>query len=100
MSEGEWVSVAVGEDIVIGYITTITLYGGQVEIKRVARIKDRKLKWLVPSRALFESYRLEPADSLLNEYQDKTALIDLALLTKDKQWFEELTRPAVEMWSS
>ena len=44
MSEGEWVSVAVGEDIVIGYITTITLYGGQVEIKRVARVKDRKLK--------------------------------------------------------
>ncbi|OES45830.1 hypothetical protein [Domibacillus iocasae] len=84
-------SVAVGDDIVIGYITTITLYGGQVEIKRVASVKDGELKWLVPTRALFESYRLQPADNLLNEYQDKTVLIDLALLTKNKECFEELT---------
>jgi hypothetical protein len=91
MFEGEWVSVAVGEDVVIGYITTLALYGDQVEIRRVARIKDGELKWIVPTRALFEAYRLEPADHLLNEYQYKTTLIDLALLTKDKQWFEELT---------
>ena len=41
---GEWVFVAVGEDVVIGYIKTIIFFGGQVEIRRVARIKEGELK--------------------------------------------------------
>jgi hypothetical protein len=97
MYEGEWISVLVGNVIAIGYIKTIGFYGGQIEIMRVSRITGGEVKWASPTRALFEADRLKPLGTLLDDWQDKSVLIDLALLMKDKQWFEELTREMVPL---
>ncbi|WP_046181256.1 IDEAL domain-containing protein [Domibacillus tundrae] len=91
MEIGAWKKVKIGDVTVIRYVSHIGYSGIQIEIVRVARLKNGEVKWTKPTRLLFEKHRLEPLGRLLDEKQDKTALIDLALLTKDKEWFEELT---------
>jgi hypothetical protein len=70
MYEGEWISVAVGNVVAIGYIRTIGFHGGQIEIMRVARITGGEVKWASPTSALFESDRLKPLGTLLDDWQD------------------------------
>ncbi|MCM3790371.1 IDEAL domain-containing protein [Domibacillus indicus] len=93
MEIGEWKRVKIGDVTVIGYISRIVFSGSQIEITIVAIIKNDLLKWGrgMPRTLLFGKHRLEPIGTLLDDIQDKTALIDLALMTKDKDWFEELT---------
>ncbi|MCP3764180.1 IDEAL domain-containing protein [Domibacillus sp. A3M-37] len=91
MESGEWKKVEIGDVTVIGYVSHIGYYGIQIEIITVARIKNGELEWTTPTRALFKEHRLESLGTLLDDMQDKTALIDLALMTRDKKWFEELT---------
>ncbi|WNS79425.1 IDEAL domain-containing protein [Domibacillus sp. DTU_2020_1001157_1_SI_ALB_TIR_016] len=91
MEIGEWKKAKIGEVTVIGYVSRIDYYESQIEIAIVGRIKNGIMKWGTPTRLLFREHRLEPLGTLLDDIQDKTALIDLALMTKDRKWFEELT---------
>jgi hypothetical protein len=97
MYEGEWISVVVEHVVVIGYIRKTEFYGGQIEIMRVASITGGEVKWESPTKAFFKADHLQPLGTLLEDWQDKSVRIDLALLTKDKQWFEELTREMVPL---
>ncbi|MEM1504964.1 IDEAL domain-containing protein [Domibacillus sp. 8LH] len=91
MEIGEWKKVKIGHVMVIGYVSRIGYYHSQIELVIVGRIKNGIMQWGMPTRLLFEEHRLEPMGTLLDDIQDKTTLIDLALMTKDKEWFEELT---------
>ena len=91
MEIGEWKIAKIGDVIVIGYVSCISNHRGQIELAIVGRIINRKMKWGTPTKVLFKEHRLEPLGTLLDDIQDKTTLIDLALMTKDKKWFEELT---------
>ena len=91
MEIGEWKIAEIGDVTVIGYVSRIDYYGTQIELAVVGRIIKGKMIWRAPTRLLFKEHRLEPIGTLLDDVQDKTMLIDLALMTKDKEWFEELT---------
>ncbi|WP_050183733.1 IDEAL domain-containing protein [Domibacillus robiginosus] len=91
MEIGEWKIAKIGDFTVIGYVSRISNHRSQVELAIVGRIINNKMKWGTPTKLLFEEHRLEPLGTLLDDIQDKTTLIDLALATKDKKWFEELT---------
>ncbi|WP_046174959.1 IDEAL domain-containing protein [Domibacillus indicus] len=91
MEIGEWKIARIGDLTVIGYISRIGYYGSQIELAVVGRIIKGKMMWGSPTSLLFEEHRLKPMGTLLDDIQDKTTLIDLALMTKDKKWFEELT---------
>ncbi|WNS79634.1 hypothetical protein RRU94_19120 [Domibacillus sp. DTU_2020_1001157_1_SI_ALB_TIR_016] len=91
MEIGEWKIAKIGDIIVIGYVSSIGYYDNQIELAIVGRIIKGKMMWGSPTKLLFGEHRLKPIGTLLDDIQDKTALIDLALMTKDKEWFEGLT---------
>ncbi|OMP67048.1 hypothetical protein [Domibacillus epiphyticus] len=83
---GERVSVQIGDITAIGYISNVGYYGHQIELTKVARIIGGEIEWNRPTKGSYEAHRLEPVGTLLDEWQDKSALVDLALLTKDKRF--------------
>jgi IDEAL domain len=90
---GEWKTVEVGSKTAIGYISNIITFswiGEMFELTKVGWVSTSGIVWRKPSLGLYEMNQLEPADQLLDQYQDKSTLIDLALLTRDEQWFREL----------
>ncbi|WP_046174930.1 IDEAL domain-containing protein [Domibacillus indicus] len=98
---GEWKTIKIGDATAIGYISNINNYscpGDCVEFTKVGWIIGGIIEWRRPTQGIYESNRLRSAVRLLDQYQDKTILIDLALATRDKQWFEQLTqkRPGCE----
>jgi hypothetical protein len=98
MEMGEWRTIKIGDVTAIGYISNIHSYSWYeecIEFTKVGWISGDTIEWRKPTQGIYEANRLNSAAELLNQYQDKTTLIDLALLTKDKQWFEELTKEAV-----
>lgn len=98
MKIGEWRTIKIGDATAIGYVSNInnySWYGECVEFTKVGWVIGGAIEWRKPKQGIYESNRLNPAAALLDQYQDKTTLIDLALLTKDKQWFEELTGETV-----
>ena len=92
---GEWKTVKIGDATAVGYVSNIISYsqhGEQVELTKVGWLSNEEIEWRKPSLGTYELTQLEPADHLINQYQDRSGLIDLALLTGDKQWFKELIR--------
>lgn len=91
---GEWRKVQIGGVKVIGYVSNIMQSGFQeyeIELTKVIRIKDGEFQFRTPVPGIFTEEQLEPIDDFWDKHQDKSALIDLALLTRDEQWFKELT---------
>lgn len=91
---GEWKTVGIGSKTAIGYISNIinfSWHGERVELTKVGWLCDEGISWRAPSLGTYAVTQLEPADHLINQYQDKSTLIDLALLTGDRIWFAELT---------
>lgn len=93
MREGDWVIVEVGGSYcqIVGYITQAGQWGGCIQIIKVIRIIKGNWHWLKPSTGSYNVEKIKPATTLLDQHQDKSALIDIALLTRDKQWFKQLT---------
>lgn len=92
MYVGEWVNVASGDYKDVGYVSNIGCYSGQIEIIKVARIRDGIIEWSKPKQKSYDAGLLKPIGTLLDQLQDKSALINMSLDTKDKEWFEELTK--------
>lgn len=98
MREGEWVIVNVGGNYcrIIGYITHVGHWGGCIQIMKIIRIINGKWQWLKPSTGSYSAEKIKSAEDFLEQHQDKSVLIDLALLTRDKQWFNQLTKEGEE----
>lgn len=95
---GDWMKVQIGSVAAIGYVSNLinfSWHGERVELTKVALIVSGELEWKKPTITMYDKIQLEPADNVIDQYQDKSAMIDLALLTGDKIWFKELTGQAV-----
>lgn len=95
---GEWKTVKIGSETAIGYVSNIinfSWHGERVELTKVGYLASDGIRWRKPSLGTYAATQLEVADQLFEQYQDKAALIDLALLTGDKLWFAELTKGQV-----
>ena len=97
---GDWMKVKIGSIYSIGYVSNIVnhaLYGEMVEITKVIYIIGGKPQFKKPMLTdHFRAHELESVNDFWSKHQDKSALIDLALLTGDKQWFEELTGQVIQ----
>lgn len=94
MKVGEWKTIEIGGSLAIGYVSDVNKYswhGDCIEFTKVGWVTNNIIEWRRPMQGIYESSRFHSAGQLLDSYQDKTALINLALLTKDKQWFNDLT---------
>lgn len=98
MKKGEWIIVEVGDNYcqAIGYVTHVYRSIGCIQVMKVIRIMNGTWEWLSPSAGSYKIETAKPADKLLDRYQDKSALIDLALLTHDEKWFKELTEKILQ----
>ncbi|WP_046178838.1 IDEAL domain-containing protein [Domibacillus tundrae] len=92
---GDWRKVKIGGCLeAIGYVSNIMqhgFHGEEVELTKVVYLIGGDPQLKQPTRGIYSPLQLEPADVEMDKLQDTSALIDLALITKDKQWFEELT---------
>ncbi|MCP3764070.1 IDEAL domain-containing protein [Domibacillus sp. A3M-37] len=92
---GDWRKVKIGGCLeAIGYVSNIMqhgFHGEQVELIKVVYVIGGEPQIKDPLRDIYSPVELEPAGDFWDKLQDRSALIDLALLTKDEQWFEELT---------
>ncbi|MCP3763934.1 hypothetical protein NLX67_16315 [Domibacillus sp. A3M-37] len=91
---GEWKTVKIGDMTAVGYVSNIVqsgFYGYRVELTKVIWIMDGKYLFKKPSPGIFTEEQLEPIGDFWDKQRDRETLVDLALLTGDKQWFEELT---------
>ncbi|MEM1506136.1 IDEAL domain-containing protein [Domibacillus sp. 8LH] len=91
--KGDWVIADVngGYSKTVGYVTKVGYWGEYIQIMQVIRLTNNRWEWIKPKVSSYMSVQLVSAVELFDQYQDKTTLIDLALQTKDKKWFEELT---------
>lgn len=90
---GEWRKVQIGSMTAIGYVSNMVqsgFYGYRVELTKVIWITHGKYLLKKPSPGIFTEEQLEPIGDFWDKLQDKSSLIDLALLTKDEKWFKEL----------
>jgi hypothetical protein len=86
---GDWVKAKSFEgEIVIGYIENVNDHGKSVRIKAVQAeqegVKGSSIETPIQSVTLLQKFHKKTKADILG-------LIDLALLTHDKEWFERLT---------
>ncbi|MCP3763876.1 hypothetical protein NLX67_16005 [Domibacillus sp. A3M-37] len=91
---GEWKKVKIGGCLeAIGYVSNIMqhgFHGQQVELTKVVYLIGGDPQMKKPTPGIYSPLELQPADHLIKQWQDRSSLIDLALLTGDREWFEEL----------
>ncbi|OAH53102.1 hypothetical protein AWH48_12150 [Domibacillus aminovorans] len=90
MNIGDWVFCKVGEETALGYITGLPYSNGQIHVTRVAKRVEGTLIWMKPESRIYDQNKTAVLDNTLakEDYQD---LIDLAIMTADRQWFFELS---------
>ncbi|WP_050180477.1 IDEAL domain-containing protein [Domibacillus robiginosus] len=91
--EGDWVIADVNGKYskTVGYVTKVGYSDRHIQVKQIIQVTNNQWEWIKPKVRSYMPVQLVSAVELFNQYQDKTTLIDLALQTKDKKWFEELT---------
>jgi hypothetical protein len=90
LEEGFWVKgKSVNGEIVLGYIENINSLSGTVKVKVVEsdneEIKGRTIEMLQRSISKLPDNPLQSEGEVLS-------LIDIALLTRDQEWFDELSK--------
>jgi len=90
---GDWVRVKSGGKYIFGYIAYISNNQKEAQIQKVYFIRKGKRFYYNPKNNLgtFETYRLRKLEQKLYQ-EDLQILIDIALDTKDREWFLELTK--------
>ncbi|MEM1503739.1 hypothetical protein RG959_10015 [Domibacillus sp. 8LH] len=93
MQVGDWVLAGVGRNWYLSYIDSFSSDGDTVHITRIARSAKRQPVWIEPLPATCHK-SLVSATGITMPPEDhmeiSQLMIDLALQTGDKQWFEEL----------
>lgn len=85
--------VQIGSISAVGYVSNIAqvgFYDHQIELTKVAWIVGKEIEFKKPTQGLYGEDQLEPVGDFWDKLQDKSAFIDLALLTRDEKWFREL----------
>ena len=84
---GDWVSgTSVEDEKVIGYVDSMDLYG-TVRVMVTQSDREEAIGFMVNSMR----FKLERLDSnVLTSEADLRSLMDLALKTRDQEWFNEL----------
>lgn len=92
---GEWKKVKVGGCLeAIGYVSNIIQYDlndQQVELTKVIYLIGGEPQLKKPTPGVYTLSELEPADIEMELLQDQSIYIEMALITEDEKWFEELT---------
>jgi hypothetical protein len=84
---GDWVSgTTVEDEKIIGYVESLDLYG-IVKVMVTQADREEAVGYMVNSMR----FKLEKLDSnVLTSEADLRSLMDLALMTRDQEWFNEL----------
>jgi uncharacterized protein YpiB (UPF0302 family) len=85
---GDWVKVKLFGYYLVGFVEYI--WDDTVQITKVLRVSDGELERISQRSGIYDVSQMEPLPSDL-KVEDLGALIDIALDTKDEQWFRELT---------
>lgn len=91
---GEWKKVKIGGCLeAIGYVSNVMqhgFHGQQVELTKVVYLIGGDPQLKKPTPDIYSLFELEPADIEMELLQDQSIFIEMALMTGDEQWFEEL----------
>jgi predicted RNA-binding protein Jag len=89
LHEGDWVTGKTANDEKFrGYVEQVDAYGGMVQVKVLESDHDVIIGHTV--KAALVSVEPIPAETSRSE-ADLMNMIDIALQTRDRAWFEELT---------
>lgn len=95
MRVGEWKKVHIGSYLeAIGYVSNIMqcgFHGQQVELTKVIYLVGGEPQLKKPTPGVYSLSELEPADIEMELLQDQSIYIEMALITGDEKWFEEMT---------
>jgi len=90
---GDWVLAGVGRNWYLSYIDSYSADGETIHITRIAKTTKGKPVWIDPVPATCHNSLVGTVGITipLEDYMEMHQLmVDIALQTKDKQWFEEL----------
>jgi len=90
---GDWVLAGVSRNWYLSYIDSFSIDGETIHITRVAKSMNGKPGWIDPVPATCHKSLIGEVEITIRpeDYMEMHQLmIDMALQTKDKQWFEEL----------
>ncbi|WP_018392534.1 hypothetical protein [Bacillus sp. 37MA] len=89
MNIGDWVLAASGRDRYISYIDHFSEDTIAAYVIKVARVIDGEPESMEPTLAIVSLRSISVMNNTL-EKEDYQAMIDLAIMTADKEWFFEL----------
>ncbi|MGG3805219.1 IDEAL domain-containing protein [Metabacillus fastidiosus] len=89
MKHSDWVQVLILDRIIVGYVDV--LIGDRVYVWKVCEVRGKERKYL--KKHLLSSYYKNQCTVMELELEtaDMKEIIDLALATHDKEWFQDLT---------
>lgn len=89
LKRGDWITAQIDNYHVVGFIENISVARNEVFITKVANQVEGVTYAIKPTPKLFTVDRIEELPLTL-EKEDWDCLIDLAIQTGDKKWFEQL----------
>ncbi|OAH59196.1 hypothetical protein AWH48_15735 [Domibacillus aminovorans] len=89
MNIGDWVLAASGQSRYISYIDHFLKDTTTAYVIKVARVIDGEPEWMEPTLAIVSLRSISVMNNTLAK-EDYQAMIDLAIMTADKEWFFEL----------
>ncbi|MGG3452154.1 hypothetical protein [Domibacillus aminovorans] len=95
MEIGDWVQMRFLGCAVLGYVTKIYHGQGVFSVRKIAQVdKDGKAEYF--NKETYGKYGMSQAEYVAAGLfpEDHASMIDLALMTKDKEWFENLMKKA------
>jgi hypothetical protein len=85
---GDWVKVKMWGYYLIGFVEYV--WKESIQITKVFRVEDGKVQRISQRHGTYDPSQVEPLPCDIHP-DDIGTLIDIALDTKDEEWFRELT---------
>lgn len=84
---GDWVKVKMFGYYLVGFVEYV--WESSIQVTKVFRVENGKVQKVSQRQGTFDIEKAEPLPSDIHP-EDLNELINLALDTRDRQWFEKL----------